>query len=156
MARRPRTDGKPPRTKRLDMPHPEDRPGFVEKVPVEGIGGNKMMLNADALYETARTHASFEQLGLIFGVSAMLISDAAKEWRPIVDKARAEQCKNLLAAQFATAINDRNPTMQIWLGKQYLDQKDVSRAEHTGPDGKPIETLNTTRAVAYIPDNGRS
>lgn len=155
MARTIRNDGKPPNTKRLDKPGVKDRKGLVTHVPVEGIGGNTVELNEEVLYEMAKTHCSFDQLGLIFGCSAMLISDKEKKWRPIVDKARAEQCKNLLAAQFATAIHDRNPTMQIWLGKQYLDQKDVSRSEHTGPDGKPIQTDSVTRAVAYIPENGR-
>jgi hypothetical protein len=29
--------------------------------------------------------------------------------------------------------------MQIWLGKQYLEQKDKNAHEHTGKDGGPIE-----------------
>lgn len=157
MARKPRTDGKPPRTKRLDRPHAEDRPGLTESVPADtGYGGNKILLNREALFEAAKTHASFDTLGLIFGCSAMLLSDKNKEWRPIIDEARAHAKRNLLAAQFQTAINDRNPTMLIWMGKQFLDQKDVSRTEHAGVDGQPIKTDNTTRAVAYIPENGRN
>jgi predicted DNA-binding protein YlxM (UPF0122 family) len=30
-------------------------------------------------------------------------------------------------------------TMQIWLGKQYLDQKDQRKEEHVGKDGGPID-----------------
>jgi hypothetical protein len=45
--------------------------------------------------------------------------------------------------------------MQIWLGKQYLGQKDVTRQEHSGPDGKPIQTEKTKRVVAYFPGAGR-
>lgn len=33
-----------------------------------------------------------------------------------------------------------NVTMQIWLGKQYLGQKDKHETEHTGKDGGPIES----------------
>jgi hypothetical protein len=29
-------------------------------------------------------------------------------------------------------MSDTNPTMAIWLGKQYLDQKDKQDIEHTG------------------------
>ena len=36
-----------------------------------------------------------------------------------------------------------NVTMQIWLGKQYLGQKDKQEVENTGKDGGPIQT-NTT------------
>ena len=31
----------------------------------------------------------------------------------------------LSEAQVKTAIEDRNPTLLVWLGKQYLGQKDV-------------------------------
>lgn len=33
-----------------------------------------------------------------------------------------------------------NPTMNIWLGKQYLGQSDKQSTYLSGPDGKPIET----------------
>jgi hypothetical protein len=36
-----------------------------------------------------------------------------------------------------------NPTMLIWLGKQYLGQRDKSSHELSGPDGKPIETARS-------------
>lgn len=36
-----------------------------------------------------------------------------------------------------------NATMLIWLGKQYLGQRDKSSLEHSGPDGKPIETRSS-------------
>ena len=38
--------------------------------------------------------------------------------------------------QFAKALAG-NPTMLIWMGKQYLDQTD--KKEITGPDGGPQE-----------------
>lgn len=37
------------------------------------------------------------------------------------------------------AAQGGNPTMLIWLGKQYLDQRDKNSFEHSGPDGRPIE-----------------
>jgi hypothetical protein len=33
-----------------------------------------------------------------------------------------------------------NPTMLIWLGKQYLSQRDKTSTELSGPEGRPIET----------------
>ncbi len=47
---------------------------------------------------------------------------------------------SLRRAQYQAATEDKNPTMLVWLGKQWLDQKDVSRQEITGKDGGPIET----------------
>lgn len=40
------------------------------------------------------------------------------------------------------AAQKGNPTMLIWLGKQHLGQKDKSALEHSGPDGKPIESVS--------------
>ena len=33
-----------------------------------------------------------------------------------------------------------NATMLIWLGKQYLGQRDKASHEHSGPNGNPIQT----------------
>lgn len=38
-------------------------------------------------------------------------------------------------AQYLSATEDRNPTMQIWLGKQHLGQKDKQDLNHTSEDG---------------------
>ena len=46
---------------------------------------------------------------------------------------------SLRRAQFKAATEQLNPTMLIWLGKQMLGQKDVSRVEKTGSDGKPVD-----------------
>ncbi len=32
-----------------------------------------------------------------------------------------------------------NTKMLIWLGKQLLGQKDTSKVEQTGPDGRPVQ-----------------
>ena len=45
---------------------------------------------------------------------------------------------SLRRAQWQTAQKG-NATMQIWLGKQYLGQKDKSEHQHSGPDGQAIE-----------------
>src|SRR5438093_628129 len=46
---------------------------------------------------------------------------------------------SLRRAQWALAQKG-NATLLIWLGKQYLGQRDKSSHELSGPDGKPIET----------------
>lgn len=56
-----------------------------------------------------------------------------------LEKAREQGKASLRRVQWQAAQSgDR--TMLVWLGKQYLDQKDVSRHEQTGKDGGPIET----------------
>jgi hypothetical protein len=44
---------------------------------------------------------------------------------------------SLRRSQFNLA-NSGNPTMLIWLGKQYLGQRDQLDLEHSGKDGAPI------------------
>ena len=56
-----------------------------------------------------------------------------------IEKGYENGKRSLRHAQFKAALNG-NPTMMIWLGKQYLGQRDsVERHEHSGPGGKPIE-----------------
>jgi hypothetical protein len=52
---------------------------------------------------------------------------------------KIEQRKIQLRTWQWKAAEGGNPTMLIWLGKQYLDQRDKNSFEHSGPDGRPIE-----------------
>jgi hypothetical protein len=54
-------------------------------------------------------------------------------------------CVALRRRQFKAA-DDGNPTMLIWLGKQYLGQAD--KPEVTGKDGGPIQSLDLTKVSA--------
>ena len=119
------------------------------------LAGKEVYIDPHALYVAAGTMASMEQLAVIFGVSEnTLMRD---EYHDIIKSAQANMNLRLRGAQYATAIEDRNPTMQIWLGKQYLGQRDVSRVETVGANGGPVQTENKTmvQAVAYFPENGR-
>jgi hypothetical protein len=41
-----------------------------------------------------------------------------------------------------------NPTMLVWLGKNMLGQSDKISNEHSGPDGQPLQVLQTiTRRI---------
>lgn len=118
-------------------------------------GPPRLIIDETVLYDLALTHASYDQMGRILGCSGELLF-LRPEYKAIIEKARAEKRQSLLAAQFAAAITDRNPTMLIWMGKQYLGQKDVQRTETTGADGKPVQHEHAYKAVAYFPENGRN
>lgn len=51
---------------------------------------------------------------------------------------KKQYVKSSLRGWQLKAASEGNVTMQIWLGKQYLDQKDKSSQEISGPDGKPL------------------
>jgi hypothetical protein len=61
---------------------------------------------------------------------------------------RTRRNARLRLRQFQAAMAGSVP-MLIWLGKQYLGQRDRVANEHSGPDGKAFDV------VLYLPDNGR-
>ena len=56
-------------------------------------------------------------------------------------------------AQFRLA--QKNAAMAIFLGKQWLGQKDMDRVEVGGIVGQPIETEEQVHVQIYLPDNKR-
>ena len=68
---------------------------------------------------------------------------ANKKAREAWDDGRENGRASVRRMQFNSA-KAGNVTMQIWLGKQYLGQKDKQETELTGKDGGPIEVKNST------------
>ena len=54
---------------------------------------------------------------------------------------------SLRRAQWRMAIEENNPTMLVWLGKQVLGQRDKQALEHTGPDGGPVKIQTIERRI---------
>lgn len=52
-------------------------------------------------------------------------STLQKRFRKELDEGRAELRESILKAQIELAVKKQNATMLIWLGKQYLGQRDV-------------------------------
>jgi hypothetical protein len=77
-------------------------------------------IDLEVLYNIALTHASYAHMAHMLGCSDDTLK-RNKRYEDVIQKARAEKKKDLLAAQFTAAINDRNPTMLIWMGKQFLE-----------------------------------
>jgi hypothetical protein len=84
---------------------------------------------------------------LIFHLAAMQCSlqeiadaleigqDSLVKWYgDLIDKGRSEGRKSLRRAQFEKAVTEKDPRMLIFLGKQYLGQKDQpDSGENTAP-----------------------
>lgn len=71
---------------------------------------------------------------------------AQEAWENGLEQGKA----SLRRMQFKNAENG-NATMQVWLGKQWLDQRDKTDNQHSGPDGSPI-TLTVLTGVARVDD----
>lgn len=86
-----------------------------------------------------------EEIAQFIGVSTDTLSRRCTEVHGVsfaewIGQKREVGRVSLRRAQWKTAVEKNNPTMLIWLGKQYLGQSDKNSHQVSGPDGKPIET----------------
>lgn len=94
-------------------------------------------IDADELLGLCRVHATNTEIAAYFKVSVRTIERLKKkpELAAFMEHGRAGGKISLRRAQWKKALGG-NVTMQIWLGKQELDQRD--RFEVSGPKGGPI------------------
>lgn len=114
------------------------------------LGATKLKADDETLKQInglARIQCTQREAAAVLGVhrdtfSAFLGTHekALEAWESGLEQGRA----SLRRHQYKAAENG-NATMQIWLGKQWLDQKDKSLNEVTGADGAPIvPSINVT------------
>ena len=91
-----------------------------------------------------QAHCTHEEMSALLGITQQTWLNF-RQANPIVEKALAEAKAmtrlGLRRIQLSTASKG-NAQMQIWLGKQLLEQKD--RHEHTGPGGGPLQVIDVT------------
>ena len=114
----------------------------------------KLVLN-DALLQQLRGLGSINttvpEAAAVCGVSErtlqtfMAANDTARE---AYELGKLEACAALRRCQWQAAMNG-NITMQIWLGKQLLNQKD--KHELGGDSSNPIRTINKIEVVIVDP-----
>lgn len=74
----------------------------------------------ELIKDLARIMCTYEEIGEIIGITG---EGVKKRYKKIVEEGRAEGKKSLRRAQFEKALAG-DVRMQIWLGKQYLDQRE--------------------------------
>ena len=122
------------------------RPGAGRK-----YGDTKLTLTDELLKQIeglARIQCTLKEAGAVLGVSEPTIIDFFKRH----EKAREswENGKEIGRASLRRTqhkMAETNPTMAIWLGKQWLGQKD--QLLHTGDENNPIEHAHTV-AIEFI------
>jgi AraC-like DNA-binding protein len=77
-------------------------------------------LDHDLIFKLAQIHCTYEEIAAVAGTS---VSTLEKRFKALIDKGRSEGKMSLRRAQFEKA-KQGDVRMQIWLGKQWLDQKD--------------------------------
>ena len=83
-----------------------------------------------------------EQIGCHVDTIRAAMQDEDSEFSKAYKKGFSSMKMKLSEAQVKTAIEDRNPTLLVWLGKQYLDQKD---------NPMPDEDVNKNYTVILVP-----
>jgi hypothetical protein len=75
-----------------------------------------------------------------------------ENFRTVIESGREAGKQSLRRLQYESARKG-NTTMQIWLGKQLLNQTDRARNEVSGPGGGPIESAGRIELVIIDPKN---
>lgn len=107
-------------------------------------------IDPDVVRRLAEIGCTIEEMMAILGCDNELL---IHRFRAEVEQGFAKTKASLRRTQLRTALGDAdkdvhpNPTMLIWLGKQYLGQAD--KGELTGRDGGPIE-VNVADARAEL------
>ncbi len=106
-------------------------------------GSGCIPINPEQVEELARIGCTIEEIAGVFKCSRDTIE---KRFRNEIDAGKAHMRCGLRKAQLRVAL-EGNPTMLIWLGKQFLGQRDET--EHSAK-------VDATCTVAITSSDGRS
>ena len=105
----------------------EDKPEYRGR---KGIPKEVLDAARPTVIKLSQLGCSDKEIGSIVGFSDKTLE---RRFRDELDEGRGNLRASLRKAQIASAIQDKNPTMLIWLGKCYLGQKEPKHSvEHSG------------------------
>jgi len=108
------------------LPVPDNQPKrrYGEKVItgiIVGRGENQAVIRLDDVKKLAALHISYKDMADYFGVKENTFRD---HFKTEIDKARLGTKQRLIESMVYNATNKLNPTIQIWLSKQWLGMND--------------------------------
>lgn len=103
------------------------------------MGRPKIVIDPNIVQGLAEIFCTMEEIASVVGCS---VDTLERRFADVIKRGRDTAKGSLRRVQWQTAQKG-NATMQIWLGKQYLDQKDGQEME-----GQDEERLNRLLAVA--------
>lgn len=106
----------------------------------QGVGSPPLDIDPDLVYELAKIDCTTPEIASAVGCSEDTLE---RNFAGILEKGRRECHRSIRRMQYKSA-SEGNVTMQIWLGKVQLGQRETVVTEHTGKDGGPIEVANLT------------
>ena len=124
---------------------------MTKKKPVDQQkkrGRPKIAIDYEKAEKLAQILCTQSEIASVLGVSLGLLEHDPEFLR--IHKKGMEHGKASVRRMQFQAANGGNATMQIWLGKQYLGQRDKQDTEITGKDGAPIKTETTLNLAAEV------
>ena len=104
----------------------EDKPEYRGR----GIPKDVIEAARPTVIKLSRLGCSDKEIGSIVGFSDKTIQ---RRFREELDEGRGNLRASLRKSQIELAIQEKNPTMLIWLGKCYLGQREPKHSvEHSG------------------------
>ena len=95
------------------------------------VGGPKKYdIDTEQLFKLAKYNLTNIEIADIYGCDEALLR---KNYSEFLTKGRGELKRRLRQAQYEEAVDGRNITMLIWLGKQILGQSEKSTHEMINP-----------------------
>ena len=104
------------------------------------MGRPRLEFDPRQVEELGKIQSTHSELAAVLGVSLDTIKRRLKddaEFCTVYEKGLENGKSSLRRLQWKAALGG-NITMQIWLGKQYLAQRDMHSAELTGAKGEPV------------------
>ena len=101
------------------------------------VGRPKIKIDEKEVLKLAQLNCTFKEIAAFFDVSQSTISD---NYRTIIEKGRESGKISIRKKQYDVAMGG-NVTMLIWLGKQYLDQREPDPKINLGIDNEQLNAL---------------
>jgi len=103
-------------------------------------GRPRLTFDLKLVEDLGKIQSTQAELAAVLGCSLDTVKDRLKndpEFSAAYEKGLENGKSSLRRIQWKSALAG-NTTMQIWLGKQYLGQRDMRSTELTGAEGKPL------------------
>lgn len=94
----------------------------------KSVGRPRLELCEEHVYAMAQCGMTDYEIQSLLKIS----SDKLQQYRSTLQKGRANLSKSIKRVQLEEALENRNTTMLIWVGKQYAGQVDRKEVEHSG------------------------
>lgn len=106
----------------------------------------RLVIDPALVTSLAEIHCTYDEISAVVGCSTDTLK---RRFADLIEKGRQQGKTSLRRAQFKSAL-DGNVTMQIWLGKQHLEQTDDRGGKEVAVD--PQETARQVREAVRLMD----